>query len=254
LWRRRIEPNAIIELNEADLDELWSLWFRPFVGTGQDDGWIDRSDVPDDVLRSRLAGDFTENVTALCWLAIRPGPHRRERFVAWQPYLRATFEAGLIDVNPAVTDYLTIVAGRAITADLVEDDLLEAMEFIDDRLWCEQTAATFGLDGLILQATAEGQQVSVRLNVTGVVHPLHEPRIPSLIVAVRKYRSADAVALFGADHDWRLAVATGDPATYMPDLDAESVESVALDGGAIEAIAGAHGVLADLFPPEARVA
>jgi hypothetical protein len=78
---------------------LWGRWFRPFVGTGQADGWLVRAEVPPERLGTLVDGDFTENITALCWLAIRPGAGRRNRVVAWQPALRAAFDKDLINDN-----------------------------------------------------------------------------------------------------------------------------------------------------------
>jgi hypothetical protein len=33
-----------VELTEGDLDEIWLRWLRPFVGTGNGDGWLDHLD------------------------------------------------------------------------------------------------------------------------------------------------------------------------------------------------------------------
>jgi hypothetical protein len=83
---------------------------------------------------------------------------------------------------------------------------------------------------------------------------LNDPRIPSLVVAVRQYRSTDSVALFGAYHDWRIVAATGEPLLYKAGLGAPLLESSPLEVGAIEQLAVANGILADLFPANARVA
>jgi hypothetical protein len=83
---------------------------------------------------------------------------------------------------------------------------------------------------------------------------LNDPRIPSLVVAVRQYRSTDSVALFGAYHDWRIVAATGEPLLFKAGLGAPLLESSPLEVGAIEQLAVANGILADLFPADARVA
>lgn len=181
LWRNNADAGTVAELSNEDLEDLWARWFRPFVGTGQGDGWLDRVDIADERVRTHLAGDFTGNVTALCWLAIRPGRHRRERVVAWQPYLSAAFDRDLLDVNDDVAEYLTAVVGHVVTADRVTEDLLEAIAFIDDALWCDQTAVSLGLTHLALQATSAGQHVRVRLQVQGSTTPslTHEYRTSS---------------------------------------------------------------------------
>lgn len=251
LWVAQATPDAVAELTADDLDDLWARWFWPFVGTGQGDGWLDRVDGDDEKLKAVLAGDFTRNVTALCCLAIRPGGSRRERLVAWQPYLRAAFDRDLIDVDDDVIALLT-AAGHP--ADHVVEDLLEALEFIDDALWCERTAAEFGLDYLALEAMAQGQTVSVRLDVGGVTTPLHDPRLPSLVVAVSRYRKTDAVAVYAADAEWRLVVSGGEPVMYLADLDAATRESAPTSPHDVASLAASNGVFADLLPADTQVA
>jgi hypothetical protein len=253
LWCHNAVPGAVVELTADDLDDLWACWFRPFVGTGQGDGWLDHVDFAEDRIRDRLGGDFARSVTALCWLAIRPGPGRRGRLVAWQPYLRAAFDRGLVDVAEDTVEFLT-ATGHAVDGARVETDFLEALDFIDDALWCDQRMAELGLMRLTLEATTAGQRTSVRLLVGGVEDPLYDPRIPTLIVAVRRYRATDAVALFSADHSWRVAAGTREPLVYMPNLQAPSVESVPVERNMIEDLAAAHGILADLFAIDTRVA
>ena len=256
LWRQQAEPDALIELDEDDLDELWARWFRPFVGTGRNDGWLDRADVQSERLAEVIAGDFSENVTALCWLAIRPGGHHRERIIAWQPALRAAFERGIIGDSATVAEYLSSVIGYAVTTDQVAEDLLGILEFIDDPLWCEQIADALDLDKVELDTLNAGQAASVRLKVNGVTDPLFDPRVPQLIVAVRQYRAVDAVAVYSQDpnHAWRLVAATGEPAAYLADLESDPLDSVPLEAGVIEELAAAQGVIANLFRSQSEVA
>jgi hypothetical protein len=254
LWCRNAEPNAIVELPNDDLDALWELWFQPFVGTGQGDGWLDHIDLDDEAARARLHGDVAKNITVLCWLAIRPGRHQRQRIVAWQPYLRSAFEKGLIDVDDDSADYLSAVLDRQVSADEITRDIFDALEFIDDDLWCERTGAELGLTQLILEATQTRQQISVRVRVRGVDNPLYDPRVPSLIVAVGKYRSTDAVAAFGLERDWRVVTSPGEPIAYKASLDAPMIESLPIKDDDIANLASRHGVLADLFASDALVA
>ncbi|TFV91151.1 hypothetical protein [Blastococcus sp. CT_GayMR16] len=253
LWCHKALPGAVIELTSDDLDDLWARWFRPFVGTGQGDGWLDQIDLTDQRIQVQLGGDFSRSITALCWLAIRPDDRRRERVVAWQPYLQAAFDKNLVDVDDGTVEFLA-ATGHPVDRGRVEMDLLGALEFIDDMLWCDQRAAALGLIQLTLEATSAGQRTSVRLRVKGVEDPLNDPRLPSLVVAVRQYRSTDSVALFGADYDWRIVAATGEPLLFKAGLGAPLLESSPLEVGTVEQLAVANGILADLFPADARVA
>ena len=214
LWHKQ-EPGEAQELASKDLEELWELWFRPFVGTGKADGWLDHVDLENSRVAEYLTGQLAHDATALCWLAIRPGKDLRSRRTAWQPYLRAGLEKNLIDCGTSTLVALD-EAGFAVDADQVETQLLESVEYIDDDLWCELHAADLGLDHLALKSMSSGQQASVRLDVAGVNQPLHDPRIPALIGDVRQYRTADAVALYGAAPSWRIVVATGDPSPSWP--------------------------------------
>lgn len=253
LWSNNANPEFPKKLTDEDLDDLWARWFQPFVGSGQGGGWLDRMSQDDERLTSALAGDFARNVTALCWLSIRPGPNHRRRVVEWQPYLRAAFDWDLVDVDSTTAEFLAS-AGFDISAAEIEDDLLRSLEFIDDELWCERTTQALGLGDLALEASASEQEVSLRLRVAGVADPLHDPRLPSLIVAACQYRSAEAVALFASDNDWRVVFAEGEPIAYMANLDSRLIESESRDLEALEILARTQGVLASLFPAELRVA
>ena len=58
--------------------------------------------------------------------------------------------------------------------------------------------------------------IQVRLNVSGVLDSLVDPRVPRLIVAARNYRGRNGAALYAADADWRLAVTNGTHISYLP--------------------------------------
>jgi hypothetical protein len=97
--------------------------------------------------------------------------------------------------------------------------------------------------------------VQVRLDVRGVTNPLLDPRIPRLVVLVRRYRRCDGVALFAADGSWRLSFATCETIACRPDRDASMIEStIPLASGVLESLAGSAGVLANLFPAIEQVA
>ncbi len=253
LWRYSAEPDFDAGLTDEDLDDLWMAWLRPFVGTGVGDGWLNHSNFPEHELRTRLRGDFGRNVTALCWLAIRPGPNLRQRLVEWQPVLKAVLDWGLFEVGEDTVEYLA-ATGHRVSKDRVETGLLEALEFIDDELWCAQKAAELDLTNLDLKAVRLGPHTSIRLLVGGVQDPLNDHRIPSLVASIGQYRRTDTVTVFGTDIDWRLAISPGTPIYFLASLNESAVESAPIDSGAIEGLAAANGVLAGLFPAAARSA
>lgn len=242
------------ELTADDLDDLWARWFRPFVGTNQNDGWLDRTDVPPDELRRLLDRGVAANITALCWLAIRPGSDHRSRVVSWQPALRAAFNKGLIDDNEEVAAYVSHVTRRPITRDQVSSDLFDSLTFIDDDLWCHQMCESFGLAHVELGGLAADQAADVRLEIAGIERPLFDARLLQIIVAVREYRGADVIAVYSTDHDWRIVIETGEPTLYKRDVDSDMIESLPLADGRVEELAAKQGTLADLFPAAARVA
>jgi len=58
--------------------------------------------------------------------------------------------------------------------------------------------------------------IQVRLDVSGALDPLVDPRVPRLIVAVRNYRGRNAAALYAADADWNLTVTHATHISYLP--------------------------------------
>jgi hypothetical protein len=253
LWRYNVEPGPGAGLTADDLDELWLTWLRPFVGTGQGDGWLTHNGLSTDEIRARLDRDFAQIVTVLCWLAIRPGPRLRERIVEWQPVLRAILEQGLLNVDDDTEVFLS-AAGQPATADRVETDLLRALDFIDDDLWSAQTAADLSLTSLKIEAAGIGPRTSIRLMVGGIEDPLNDPRVPLLLVSAGRYRHTDTVTIVGTEADWRLAVWPDEPIYFMASRGMPTAESVPVSLGTIQELAATNGVLAALFATAARTA
>ena len=157
--------------------------------------------------------------------------------------------------SQTVAAYLSMVTGRLVQAKQVGTDLLASLSFIDDPLWCQQMAAQLGIGHLALGVLSAGQSVRVRLDIRGIDDPLNDPRLPQLVVAVRQYRHTDPVALYSADHGWRIVLATGEPAAYLSSVgQGELVDSPPVTAGVVEELAAAHGVLGDLFSAAVRAA
>ena len=241
-----------VELTGGDLDDIWHRWLRAFAGSGQGDGWLDQlDDTANALVQERLPGWLPEAVAALSWLTIQPGSDYRERVVTFQPVLAAALTHSLIDPTDMTARYLSTVTGHDVTRGQVDDQILTAVEFIDDDLWCIRTRQDLDLNQLELKAPPGAVGIQVRLNVSGITDPLFDPRVPRLVTAARHYRRCDGVAVFAPDAGWRLAFITGETVAYKPDLVAASVESAApLADGALESLAAAGGVLADLFPAD----
>jgi hypothetical protein len=254
LYLERTRDPDRVELTNDDLDDLWRRWLRPFVGTGEGDGWLDQmDDAAQTLARDRLPEWLPEAVAALCWLAVQPGSGHRERVVRFQSVLAAAFSHDLVEPTNTTAQYLSAVTGRTVTPAEVDSQLLHAVDYIDDALWCSRTAEELALDELNLQ-TPPGAPM-VRLDVRGITNPLLDPRIPRLVVLVRRYRRCDGVALFAGDASWRLSFATDETIAYRPAGKSSMVESTSpLAAGALESLAGSAGVLADLLPNAEQVA
>jgi hypothetical protein len=250
---RTRDPDRV-ELTNDDLDDLWRRWLRPFVGTGEGDGWFELLDDAARILaRDRLPEWLPEAVAALCWLAVQPGSGRRERVVTFQSVLTAAFSHDLIEPTNTTAQYLSAVTGRVVTPAEVDTQLLNAVDYIDDALWCSRTAEELAFEGLNLQTYPGATRL--RLDVRGITNPLLDPRVPRLVVLVRRYRRCDRVALFAADASWRLSFATDETIAYRPDRNLSMIESTSpLAAGVLESLAGSAGVLADLLPNAEQVA
>ena len=238
-----------VELTDDDLDDLWQRWMQSFAGTGKGDGWLDQlDDTARTLARERLPEWLPEAVAALCWLAIRPGSGHRERVVAFQPILASALAHGLLDPTDMTARFLSAVIGHAISSDQVDSQILTALDFIDDALWCARTADELGLSELKLKAPPGAAAVQVRIDVRGIPDPLLDARVPRLVLAARRYRRG-GVSIFGSDTGWRLAFIPGETIAYMRDLGAAITESaIPLTDGLLEPLAAAGGVLADHFP------
>jgi hypothetical protein len=250
LWAVRAADPERCELTADDLDDLWHRWLRGFAGTSHGDGWLDTANLADHDLAQRLGDEFPSMAAALCWLAVRPGGHLRERLVAWQPVVTAAFERGLIDPSPQTARLVSTITGRETTPDQIDRQLLTCLEFIDDDLWCQRTADELGLVSLALRAVSPGQAVQLRLSVAGIPEPLTDPRIPRLVVSARRYRRCDGVAIHAADLNWRLALTSGTEAAYRPATGPQAgslLVSEPVAPGLLEQLAATGGVLADLF-------
>lgn len=154
---------------------------------------------------------------------------------------------------PTTPPYVSILVGRNVSRDEIETDILEAIDFMDDRLWCAMTATDLALEALGLEPGPLGDD-SVKAVVRGVADPLQDPRLARLVVALRAYRAVDAVVVFAADLDWRIFIEPGEPACFMPQLGDDPIESTVLSTKDLDQLAGGERVLADLFPRSARVA
>ena len=255
LWQAQSQPGAPIELEDQDLDDLWARWFQPFVGSGRGDGWLDRTDLDPSEVRRLLDDSFCENATALCWLAVRPGKDKRQRVIRWQPALRAAFERDLLhDSSKNVAEYLSGVMSHGITARALGDDIQWALDFIDDDLWCEQTAAQLDFDDVRIDSLSPEQDIQVVIQVEGVLDGINDNRVPQLIAAIRRYRSVDAVAVYSVDAGWRLGITTDQPAWYLPPGATTEVNSRPVEARTIDALASSGGVLATLFGGLSQVA
>jgi hypothetical protein len=144
--------------------------------------------------------------------------------------------------------YLSRITDRSVTLRQVEDQLLGAIEYIDDDLWCTRTADELGLDRLSLEAPPGAASIQVRLDVEGIDDPLLDPRVPRLVAAVRHYRRCDGVAIFAPSAGWRLTLVTGETVAFRPGPGADFGEStVTMVPDSVEQLAATGGVLADLF-------
>ncbi len=173
--------------------------------------------------------------------------------ISWQPVLSAAFERGLVEPSDEVARFLNLVTDATVTRGTIEEDLLRCIEFIDDDPWCERTCEELGLEELRLDVGSPGQAVSVRLRVKGLNEPLADSRLPRLIVATRRYRRCDGLAIFSDDVGWRVVIDPGKPAAYMSgSRDQAMIDSgVVIGDGTIEGLAAKGEILADFFAHDA---
>lgn len=246
LWLEIAVDPTRSELTSDDMNELWFDWLSPFVGSDRADGWLDHPDIAMSEVAERLSAGLPETVAGLCWLAV----HEEDRgtTVRWQPVLKRALDHGLLEPTQATARFASTVTHESMNTGAIKGRLLKCIQFIDDPLWCERTGDEMDLDGLRLEEVSQGQEVGVRLRVRGVADPLIDPRVPQLIVAVRRYRRCDGVAIFADDEGWRLAVKTGVPAAFMSGgLGGREIDTNPVAAGVIEQMASSGDALGELF-------
>ena len=169
----------------------------------------------------------------------------------FQPVLAAALARGLLDPTEMTARFVSAVTGQDVTNDQVDDQLLTALDFIDDALWCARTAAELGLGELRLKAGPGTAAIHVRLDVRGIADPLLDLRVPVLALAVLRYRGPGGIAIFGSDTGWRLALVADETIAYKASMGATILESImAFSEDLLVSLVTASGVLADLFPAE----
>jgi hypothetical protein len=146
LWTDEAENPGCVPLIAHDLNDVWHDWLTKFVGSGQGDGWLDRLD---DETRARavelLPVGFPERSAALCWLGVQPGEAYRDRVLAWQQQIAKALDLTIIEPNSDTAKLLSSITHTKISLDKIDDDLLKAVDYIDDDLWQERISGQFGL-------------------------------------------------------------------------------------------------------------
>jgi hypothetical protein len=245
-----------LELTRSDLNDIWLLWLRKFVGSGKVDGWLDRLEPTELAQSQQRTPDWVqEAVAALCWLAV-PLTCSREQVIEWQPVIRSALEHGLVGPTEFTATYLSAVTGIPLNKSSVDDRMFHIIDFLDDDLWCSRTCSELDLVKLELYTAPPGViGPQLRLIIDGISDPLLDSRVPRLIIAVRHYRGVDGVALHAADSSWRIAVSTGDKIAYLPKPGPTTIFSTSgLEKEFLETLSAKGGVLTGLFSTIERAA
>lgn len=238
-------------LTEDDLADLSYRWIAAVVGSGEGDGWLQ---AVDDATRSSAERWRDESLAGACaalaWKALGSGSGHRQRLIRWQPVVRRATDSGLMTANTYSTEVAEHITGTTVTPEHIARRLHHCRDFIDDDLWCDQTASSLGLTQLSLGEPPAGVATSfgATLHVDGISDPLVDPRTLRLIAAVRAYRRMPGVALRATDDTWRLAVPRDGPATYMAARGSPMLSSkLPIDDDVVTLLLDEAGVLASYF-------
>jgi hypothetical protein len=245
-WAQSRYPDRV-ELTRADLADIWFLWLSGFVGTGSNNGWLERLD-SDDTTRAvaRIPAWVSETVAALTWLAVSLSEPEglRSRVLKWQPVVAAALQSRLLDPTENTAAFIASTMGISVSTSRLNTDLIGIVEFLDDELWCERTRQELSVEELHLDES----NIGVKVDVRGVSDPLLDPRVPQLIVAAQRYRRCRGVAVFSMDRDWRVVYEDHQPIAVLGRLGGGVLESArALTPQELELMAGSGRVLGDLF-------
>ncbi|WP_308816382.1 hypothetical protein [Pseudonocardia alni] len=250
-------------LREEDVDEIWWLWLRAFVGSGRRDGVLDgfNKEETTAVLGS-LPPEARASAAFLCWATIRRRTGQREHIVAVQEVLVPAFDHGLLEPTRRAAKQAGHLGAERPTAASMTEDLLSAATFVDDELWCAKSAEELGLDGIWFE-DRRGNAVTFAIHVAGISDPLTDARLPRLLASVVRYRRASAVAVLevdlragarGGSDGWRLVWSATQEMYLMRDRADDGLDSTSImDGSALQRLAASGRSLEATFPNTSMV-
>jgi hypothetical protein len=188
-------------LDEDRIIRLADELLGAFLGDGKSPGFLGRADQD---LRETVLNQLDDAVrqwaAAIAYLALRPDRAWKAIIYKWQPYLRT----GLVDTDIMIVGQQTIalvgrVIGNEVTVAAIEDLLIDRIEYLDERKWCENLAKSLGLQAVTLK-TINNKFVPLRVSLRGISAPLTDPRVVEAALQVMRFRKVHAIGIEAADY------------------------------------------------------
>lgn len=250
-------------LREDDVDEIWWLWLRAFVGSGRRDGVLDGFDEAETTtVLGSLPREVRASAAFLCWVTIRRRTDQRQYVVAVQDILVPALDHGLLEPTHSTAKQAGHLGAESPTVTSMTEDLLSAATFVDDDLWCAKSAEELGLDGIWFEER-RGNVVPLAVHVAGISDPLTDPRLPRLLASAVRFRRASAAAVLEADlragaratsDGWRLVWSATQQLYFLRNRTDDELESTSvIDGSALQSLAASGRSLEAAFPAASMI-
>ncbi len=144
---------------------------------------------------------------ALAFAVLAPAHEWRGVIFAWQPFLIAALQLGVIEINELSPALVGRLIGESPTTATIKERLSWACSYIDDKHWCLKQQRELGFSDVALTKEAFSPKFGITLKVPAA--SLEDTQLVALVRQALAYRKATAavVELRGG----RLAVCLGEP-------------------------------------------
>jgi hypothetical protein len=153
---------------------------------------------------SSVTNEARQFAAALIYCGLRPEADFRNHIFEWQPFLKQGQELGVIAGGGDIENTVRRLIEGGMNADgprstttkeTIVQRLTWAESYMDDQYWCQKTARELGLDAISFSTKEVNALYPVVLEVNGIVDPLHDHRVVTLMRQTLEYRQVQGIVI-----------------------------------------------------------
>ncbi|MEJ7772661.1 MAG: hypothetical protein WKF51_12230, partial [Geodermatophilaceae bacterium] len=191
-------------LDEDDIVELLGEVWTGLLGSEARKGLADRADPAlRDVVLGDVGADIRELAAGIAYCALAPVGWLTFIY-EWQPFLVRGIEQGLFVGGELACAFAAAVGDEDVTAQQIEDLLLQRAGYVDDETWGRRTAAEMGFTSVRLIRNAGYRNVDLVVAVDGMHDPARDPKTIALARRVMALKKSDHVLVQAGDERYLL--------------------------------------------------